>query len=97
MNNFKLCIDSIPGTDEIQLGKIIEFNKPHITFDSTQISNKTGRFNDRFVSGNYLVSRIRHRIYILPEAKERSYTMSIELLRDRFNEQISHKEITGDA
>lgn len=96
MNNFKLIISSIPGTDEIQLGKMVNFKKPHITHDSDQVSNKTGRFDDRFVSGKYLVTRLRHRIYFKEGKPERVYEQSIELVKDSFNETISHKNISGD-
>lgn len=95
MNNFNLCIEAIPGTDDIQLGKTVFFNKPHITFDSQLVSNKSGRFDDRFVSGNYLVTRLKHRIYIKENSNEMSYEMALELVKDTFNEEISHKDIKG--
>lgn len=96
MNNFKLILDDVPGTDEIQLGKMLKFKKPHITFDSEQVSNKTGRFDDRFVSGNYLVTRLRHRIFFEPTKPDRTYFLYIELIKDSFTEAVSHKEIKGD-
>jgi hypothetical protein len=96
MNNFKLVIASFPGTDEIQLGKMIKFTKPHITFDSNMVSNKVGRFDDKFVSGNYLVTRLRHRIHFETGKPYRKYTMSIELVKDSFNVPITSKTISDN-
>ena len=93
MNNFGLKIDKISGTDEIMLGKIIKFNKPHISHDIGLINKKSGRFNDRYLSGNYLVTRIRHCIFINSGDPAYNYGMGLEIVRDDFVETISHKDM----
>ena len=95
MNNFKLSVDTIPGTDEIQLAQMVTFNKPHVSFDNEQVSNKSGRFDDRFVSGNYLVTRLKHYIRFEEGKPEHFYTMSLELIKDTFAEEVSNKDLTG--
>lgn len=93
LNNYKTAFSDIPGNHLIQLGSVVYFNKPHLTNDTDFYNKKSGRFNDRFISGNYLVTRMSHNIYINPDKSELEYTISIECNKDTFNEKPSYKEI----
>lgn len=93
MNNYKTTFTDIPGNPNIQLGSVVNFNKPHLTYDNDAFNKKSGRFNDRFISGKYLVTRMSHNIYINPDKSELQYTISIECNKDTFNEKPSYKEI----
>ncbi len=95
MNNFSLSMNDIPGTDEIQLGKVIEFYKPHISHNTELINKKSGRFDDRFISGNYLVTRLKHCLYIKPGDSDMSYSLGAEFVKDLFVEPVSYKNMEG--
>lgn len=92
MNNFRLCIDDFPGNDEIQLGKTIKFDKPHVAHDNKRFSDKMGRFDDMYVSGTYLVTRLKHRIVYSPTRHDHLYTQSMELIKDTFESEIKSVE-----
>lgn len=93
LNNYKVVFPSIPGTHKIHLGSIVTFNKPHIAHDNDLYNKKLGRFDDRFVSGKYLVMRMRHNISISSTMSERSYTISLEGVKNSFVEEISNKKV----
>lgn len=91
-SNIKLNIPLIAGNEKINLGKIIYFNKPHLSHDNRVQTGDEGRYNDKYISGNYLVIRLRHRIYITPATSEYKYNMSLEGIKQNFNETISYVE-----
>lgn len=93
LNNYRITFPDIPGTNLIQLGSIVRFNKPHIAHDNDAYNKMAGRFDDRFVSGNYLVMRLRHSISITPGESEFQYTISIEGAKNSFVEQVSTKKL----
>ena len=88
MNNFRLTINDFPGTDDIQCGKTVNFEKPHISSDPERFGNKAGTFKDKYVSGNYLVTRLRHRITFHVTKRDFFYTQYIELVKDDFETDI---------
>jgi len=92
-NNFIASISSIPGNDRIQLGGIIEFNKPHLSYNNDMYNEQSGRLDDRYISGNFLVTRLSHNFRATAGDGETRYTMSLDLMKDNFIEQISHKTI----
>jgi len=93
LNSYKIIFPDIPGTHLIQLGSVVKFNKPHLSNDQDRYNKKLGRFDDRFLSGNYLVMRMRHCIFVSPEKSELQYTISIEGAKTKFEEQISSKTL----
>lgn len=92
MNNFRLSINDFPGTDDIQLGKTVTFEKPHIATNEKAFSDKMGRFKDKYVSGNYLVTRLRHKVYFHLKKKEFFYVQYMELVKDEFGSTIKPLE-----
>lgn len=93
LNNYRVIFPDIPGTHIIKLGSIVTFNKPHISHDNDEYNKKMGRFDDRFVSGKYLVMRMRHNISINSGDSEHRYTVTLEGAKDSFVEQVSYKKI----
>lgn len=93
INNYKLVIDFVPGTDEIQLGKVIEFSKPSNVYDNAKFREATGRPEDKYITGNYLVTRIDHKIWWDGDRASWRYKMGIDAVKDCFNETISYTDI----
>jgi len=93
LNAYKIIFPDIPGTFKIKLGSVVKFNKPHISNDPDQYAHKLGRYDDRFLSGNYLVTRMRHSIGISSEKSEYEYTITLECVKNKFEEKISGKRL----
>lgn len=97
INNYKLIIDYIPGTDEIQLGKMIEFMRPHPTDDQSAFLNASGKVEEKYLSGNYLVTRVDHCIYFDGDMNAWRYKIGIDAVKDQFEEKVSYLNVkSGD-
>ena len=67
------------GDSEITVGDVIKVNLPRMTGTTDQT-----QYN-RLISGNYLVSKLRH---IITFDKQRLYTCSMELIKGEYQEAI---------
>jgi hypothetical protein len=65
----------IPGDVQMTIGKIIEFNKPEISYNNSNKEKKS----DPFYSGKYLVTAVRHIIN-----QEGKFQTIIEICKDSF-------------
>lgn len=93
LNNYSVSFGNIPGNQHIQLGSVITFNKPHLVHNNNLFNDKLSRFDDRFLSGKYLVTRLRHTISIEKDTSEFEYSMALDAVKTSFPEKITHKEI----
>lgn len=91
LENNKLNIPEIFGDTRIQIGKVITFKKPHLTYDIEKFSHELGKFYDRFAQGDFLVIRLCHRIFINSGRSDYGYVMSIEAVKEKLDESLSSK------
>lgn len=76
LNNFKLNM-IIPGRTDVEVGRTLDFIFPDVSPKSEKDKNKdTG---DKFYTGSYLISAIRHKITL------QSHHMAVELIKDSMN------------
>ena len=96
MKNYELFLDNIPGTDEIQLGKMIKLVKPHVTHDPELFSKQIGSEEDRYLSGNYLVTRIEHVLRFDGDQAAWRYRIAINAARDYLNNKVEFKDLKSE-
>lgn len=60
--NNKIFINDIAGNYKYTVGNVITFNKPHIVLDKENHKKITSEPNDVLISGNYLITKSRHRL-----------------------------------
>lgn len=94
ISNYEILIDNIPGTDEIQLAKTINFKKPHIT-NNEALTKKINSEYDKYLSGKYLVSSLQHRIVYDHNNNIWMYWIAITAFKDFFESPISFEKINA--
>jgi hypothetical protein len=72
----------VPGDVELTIGKIVEFNKPEISYNNPNSKEKVA---DPFYSGRYLVTAVRHTI-----TQEHKFTTVLELCKDSYPNKFSN-------
>lgn len=92
LNNYIVHFSNIPGIYVLSLGSTINFNKPHVVFDNEQYNKSSGRFDDKYLSGKYLISRLRHKISVDADYTNIQYTIAIEGIKDSFVEPVATKK-----
>lgn len=73
LNNFKLNL-TVPGRTDAEVGMMLYFSYPDVS--PTAGSDKSKSNEDKFYSGNYLVTAIRHKINLF------RHTMTMEIVKD---------------
>ncbi len=76
----------VPGTTNINVGDIVHFTMPKYA----KATNNDILDQDKYLSGRYLVSAVRHHISSIGK----KHTMVLELIKDSFN--ISYPEENMD-
>ena len=76
LSNFKITIN-VPGRTDAEVGAMLYFSYPDISPKAETDSSKTNE--DKYYSGNYLVTAIRHKINLY------KHTMTMELVKDALN------------
>jgi hypothetical protein len=80
---FKVNLNGVSGNYRIYgVGKVVEFEKPHIVNNRDEVFKETGAINDTLLSGNYLITKLRHRIVRLESKFE--YKNYIEISKNSF-------------
>jgi len=74
-----------PGTTELRVGDIVNFNLPKYAPNS---KNDT-KDNDKYLSGRYLISAARHHVSTL----NKRHTLALELIKDSFNVSLPQENI----
>lgn len=60
---FKVNLNGVSGNYKLYgVGKVVEFEKPNIVNNRDKTFQDTGNVNDSLLSGNYLITKIRHKI-----------------------------------
>lgn len=92
-NNTRLEIPRLAGSEKVQLGKIITFEKPFIHHNIGQIASKLGRVTDPTISDDFLVIRLAHRIFINSGMGEYRYMLSLECVKKELNDVIKTRAV----
>ena len=80
LNNFKIEI-TVPGRTDMEVGSVVKFIYPIAT--PLDASDKNKLNYDRILTGNYLVTAIRHKVDL------QRHGMVLELVKDSFNGNTS--------
>lgn len=76
LSNFKLNIN-VPGRTDVEVGRMMYFSYPDVSPKSEE--DKVLSNEDKYYSGNYLITAIRHKINLY------KHTMTLEIVKDALN------------
>ena len=73
-----------PGTTELRVGDIVNFNLPKYA----PFSREDPKDQDKYLSGRYLISAARHHVSTL----NKRHTLALELIKDSFNVSLPQED-----
>ena len=88
-------IIEVAGNSLIRVGQIITIDIP--SPESTDADKSSGDYFDKFLSGNYMITAIKH-VFHKVEAKDNkiTYTMKIEVVKDALEDLVANRTSRKD-